>query len=410
MKKRLLLILLIFAFLLFGCKKISEEVAGTNITEADKIIAISQDDSGIHEGIGIADRMRIMISGGPGGCRGPDCEEVCSKNPELCQEWCEENPEICAGMMGGGFAQESIKPPNIVITFAKTVNLNVGQTTEEEILRAKAMGANMVTLWPARPTKEDELSFFPSLGNIPGMINFAHQNGLQVELRGTDVFPRANNYEKYKASAILHVAEWAKFAEKYKVYRIVPFGEVDNDFVNHPDKITEFAQEILPEMRKYYSGQIGIGIVAPWRDSGFTFNGYDYLTFSAYPQNQDIIDDETDMGKWLTPNPDADLQNVDENNLFALTNWVREVANRSGVSTIHIGETGVINPGEEGQSDFNTVVVSEEKESEFYDKMFSQISDKVDGVSVFYNSRVEFISVYGDPAEEVVRDWYNKLE
>jgi len=354
--------------------------------------------------------LSVLIKGGPGGCRGPDCGEVCKNDPKICDEWCDENPEACAILFGGGSGKpaELVPPPDTKITFAKTVNLVPQQYTEEDILRAKAMGANMVTIWPARLTKEDDLSFLPSLGNIPGMINFAHQNGLQVELRGTDVFPRANNYEKYKASAILHVAEWAKFAEKYKVYRMVPFGEVDNDFVNHPDKITEFAQEMLPEMRKHYSGQIGIGVIAPWRDSGFTFNGYDYLTFSAYPQNQDEIDDETDMDKWLTPNPDA-TRTIDNNNVALVVKWVREVADRSGVSTIHFGETGVINPGEEDQSDFNTVVVSKEKEAEYYEKMFSQISDKVDGLSVFYNSKVAFTSVYGDPAEEVVKDWYNRL-
>jgi len=347
----------------------------------------------------------LLTQSGPGGCRGHACGKVCMQDPKLCDDWCNENPEACAILFGGGSGEpaEFVPPPDTVITFAKTVNLIAQQYTKEDILRAKAMGANMVTLWPARLTKEDDLSFFPSLGNIPEMINFAHQNGLQVELRSSDVFPRANNYEKYKASAILHVAQYAKFAEKYKVYRMVPFGEVDNDFVNHPDKITEFAQEILPEMRKYYSGQIGIGVIAPWRDSGFTFEGYDYLTFSAYTQTQ------IGMDKWLTPNPNANRQNVNENNLVALANWVREVADRSGVSTIHVGETGVINPGEERESDFNTVVVSKEKESEFYNKMFSQISEKVDGISVFYNSRVAFMSVYGDPAEEVVKEWYGRL-
>ena len=185
---------------------------------------------------------------------------------------------------------------------------------------------------------------------------------------------------------------------------MVPFGEVDNDFVNHPDKITEFVQEILPEMRKHYSGQIGIGVIAPWRDSGFTFNGYDYLTFSAYPQTQ------IGMDKWLTPNPDA-ARTIDNINLALIVNWVREVADRSGVSTIHIGEIGVQNIEQKDPTGvFQTVEVSKEKEAEFYEIMFSQISDKVDGVSVFYNSRVDFISVYGDPAEEVVKKWYNKLE
>ena len=52
---------------------------------------------------------------------------------------------------------------------------------------------------------------------------------------------------------------------------------------NHCDKITELAEELLTEMRKHYNGQIGVGVVASWRDCGFTFNGYDYLTVSVYP-------------------------------------------------------------------------------------------------------------------------------
>ena len=88
----------------------------------------------------------------------------------------------------------------------------------------------------------------------------------------------ANDYEKFKTNAIAYVVEFAQFAEKHKVYRIVPFGEIDNHMFNHCDKITELAEELLTEMRKHYNGQIGVGVVASWRDCGFTFNGYDYLT------------------------------------------------------------------------------------------------------------------------------------
>lgn len=346
--------------------------------------------------------VSLLLSGGPGGCMGPDCEEFCQQNPEVCLEWCEENPKVCVRMMGG--TTKIVNPPNTVITFAKTVNLIAEQFTEEDIIKAKELGANMATFWAVRMIQNDEIIFFPEVGGLSRMINTAHQNGLQVELRNSYASgSETKDYEKFKANAIEYVAEFAKYAEKHKVYRIVPFGEVDNNMINHCDKITELSQELLQEMRKHYSGKIGVGIVALWRDCGFTFEGYDYLTFSPYAQTQ------IGMDKWLTPNSDVPYI-LENNNLMLTTKWVREVADRSGVSTIHIGETGVINPEDDRSSDFNTVVVSKEKEAEFYDIMFSQLSDKVDGVSVFYNSRTMFMTVNGNPAEEVVKDWYtNKL-
>lgn len=340
---------------------------------------------------------------GPGGCTGPDCEQICQQNPEVCQQWCRDNPEICKNLLGGsGFGSgEVVDPPNTVITFAKTVNFNAEQFTEEDIIKAKQLGANMITLWPARIINDNEILFFPQIGNLPNMINIAHQNGLQVELRSSFGSPDVvNNYEKFKANAIAHVAEYAKFAEERKIYRIVPFGEVDNHMVNHCDKITELSQELLQEMRKHYSGQIGTGVIAPWRDCGFTFEGYDYLTFSPYAQTQ------IGMDKWLTPNPDVPYI-LENNNLVLITKWVREVADRSGVSTIHVGETGVINPEDDRSSDFDTIVVSKGKEAEFFEKMFLQIGEKVDGVSVFYNSKTNFMTINGDPAEEVIKKWYS---
>ena len=352
----------------------------------------------------VVDGLRGGFSG-PGGCSGPDCEQVCQENPEVCQQWCKENPEICQQFMGGGFGEfpgsgffeKNVDPPDIVITFAKTVNLNANGFTQEDIIKAKALGVNMVTLWPTRMVQNDETTFYPYVGEISQMVSFAHQNGLQVELRSSIGNEKVKNYEKYKLSAISYVAEFAKFAEQNKVYRIVPLGEIDNDMVDHCDKITELSQELLVEMRKHYSGQIGTGIVAPWRDCGFTFEGYDYLTFSAYPQTQTGVD------AWLTNGPEINLNSV--------TKWAREVADRSNIQILHMGETGVFDlEDDRSLGGFNTVVVSKEKEAEFYEKLFDLVGSEVDGVSAFYNSKYDYIDINGDPAEEVVRDWYtNRL-
>lgn len=350
--------------------------------------------------------INLLLSGGPGGCKGPNCEAFCQQNPLECQKWCEENPETCQQFMGGGLGEfpdsgffgSSVDPPDTVITYAKTLNFNSGAFSEEDIIKAKNLGVNMVTLWPAKRVSNDKFTFFPEAQGFPNFINIAHKNGLQVELRGSFGGGMANDYEKFKTNAIAYVVEFAQFAEKHKVYRIVPFGEIDNHMFNHCDKITELAEELLIEMRKHYNGQIGVGVVASWRDCGFTFNGYDYLTVSVYPQTQ------TGMDAWLTTTPEINLNSV--------VDWARSVADRSGISNLHIGETGVQNIGEKDPLGFfQTVEVSKEKEAEFYEKEFSLISDKVDGVSAFYNSKSFFLGVNGDPAENVIEDWYtNKLK
>ena len=335
---------------------------------------------------------------GPGGCSGPDCEKVCSKDPQLCQEWCENNKETCNLIMGGGGfgASEVTEPPNTKITFAKTVNFNAEQFTEEDILKAKRLGTNMVTLWPVRMIKNDEIIFFPEAGRLSKMINFAHKNGLQVELRSSFGGEQITNYENFRTNAVSHVAEFAEFAKKNKVYRIVPFGEIDNNLMNHCSNLTALSKELLHVMRKHYSGQIGTGVAAPWRDCGFNFEGYDYLTVSVYPQTQ------TGMDVWLTNEPEINLNSV--------TDWARTVADRSNIKILHIGETGIQNIGEKDPSGFfQTVAVSKEKEAEFYQKVFLLISAKVNGVSAFYNSKTGFLGINGDPAEKVVKEWYSKL-
>ncbi len=344
--------------------------------------------------------LELLISGGPGGCKALECEKFCQQNPEECQKWCEDNPDLCNLFMGEG-TTEIVEPPSTLINFAKAVNLNADQFTEEDILKAKKLGANMITIWPARMINDDEFIFFPE--RIADSINFAHQNGLQVELRSSFAGDMPNNYEKFKANALIHVVEYAKFAEKYKVYRIVPFGEIDNNLIEHCDKITEFAREMLQEMKKHYSGRIGVGVVGSWRDCGYTFEGYDYLTVSAYPQAQIGID------KWLNPNPDA-ARIIENNNLALMIKWAREVADRSGISILHIGETGIINPDDEKRPDaLSFSIGSKEKESEFFRKLFEQVSGEINGMSAFYNSKINYFSVNGDPAEEVVKEWYGKL-
>jgi len=347
------------------------------------------------------------FTSGPGGCKGAqECEQFCQQNVEECIKWCDENPIICNLAMGGGQAGPPVDPPDTQITFAKSLNMIGDLVNEGDVRYAKELGANVVTLWyTVQFTNDNKINLFFAKGGFANLVNIAHKNGLQVELRASYALgTEATDLTEFRKNAKEYVTEVAKFAEKYRVYRIIPFGEIDNNLVNYPGQITPVAQELLAEMRKHYSGQIGTGVTAPWRDSGFTFAGYDYLSFSAYPQKQ------IGMDAWLTPKPNASRTNISAINLVLVTNWAREVADRSGISTLHLGETGVFDP-EDNRSltEFDTVIVSKEKEAEYYEKLFSQVSDKINGTSVFYLSKIKLMDVKGDPAEEVVKEWYGKL-
>ena len=345
--------------------------------------------------------LSVLIKGGPGGCRGPECGEVCKNDPGICTQWCNENPDVCAVMFGGAPQETPLEAPDTVITYAKTVNLIVDQVTDEEVIRAKGLGANMVTIWPTRLIKDDKFTFFPQKGGVGNLINTAHKNGFQVELRSSyGPGDEPVNLEEWRANALAHVAEYAQYAEEHNVYRIVPFGEIDNNLFEHQDKMTEISQELLQEARKHYSGKIGIGIAAPWRDLGYTFKGYDYMTVSIYPKSDRTAEEYVTLYK----SQGFDLRLSAEGSL----DYARKIADRSNIQHLHIGETGVYNSGEQQyQPDFETVIISKEKEADYFRKLLEIASDKADGFSVFYGSPA--MSVEDEPGEEVVKEWYNKL-
>ncbi|MBI2668101.1 hypothetical protein HYX17_05035, partial [Candidatus Woesearchaeota archaeon] len=125
---------------------------------------------------GIGGLLDIMSITGPGGCLGPACQQYCQQRMEECQNWCLENPDatfckILSGELtpGGGMEGfpgmtgevQPVEPQTTAITFAKSVNVISDAFTEQDILKAKQLGANMITMWPARQVKNDEFTFTP---------------------------------------------------------------------------------------------------------------------------------------------------------------------------------------------------------------------------------------------------------
>lgn len=342
------------------------------------------------------------IPEGPGGCRGQECQDYCARNQEECTKWCLENEEICSRAMGGGKPVPPVTAPKTKITYPKSFNIFLGADSVSEIKQAKALGANMVTLWPpTRTTDKNEVKLMMPLENLSQLVVGAHKAGLQVEIRNT--FPADNpatatSVQEFTENAKVYVAEVAQFAEKYHVYRITPFAEIDNNLFGNEAKVTQVAQELLAEAREHYQGKVGIGIAAPWREANYNFSGYDFLEVSVYPKKTE--------GVSAFFAPPEEVSNPAASALGVIAG-ARKVAQRSDNLPLYIAETGVFNPGEETITAFQAPVISKEAEADYYQRFFEETKNLVDGYAIYYGG--QYMNIKDDPAEKVVKEWFSRL-
>lgn len=290
--------------------------------------------------------------------------------------------------------QEPVEPPSTEITFQKSFNLvPVGPGANPAYIKAiKELGANTVTVFYAATIGRE--GQFPGKQNMARLIAEAHKQGLQVEIRNSysaEGDP-ITDPEEYKKEMLSFAVDLAKFAQEHKVYRIAPFSEIDNNLFEHEEEVSETAQAILEEVRKHYSGQVGIGIAAPWRARDYDFSGFDYMSISVYPKREQTLDEY--------------FQGNSEVSLGTVLAGARRVAEASGIDTLVIGETGVFNPGEERWTAFEAKIVSEEEEADYYRRFFEVTADKVQGYAPAYFG---YLGVQNDPAEEVIKEWYSRL-
>ncbi len=291
-----------------------------------------------------------------------------------------------------GTAQvKPVEPPKSEIIFQKSFNLIAPMASEKDIKAIKDLGANMVTFFYAAAVARE--SEFPK-ARLAHLISVAHKNGLQVEIRNSFAAEgdSITDLNAYKKRMIDFASDLAKFAQENKIYRLAPFSEIDNNLFKHEKEVNQVAQDILGEVRKSYKGQVGIGIAAPWREAGYKFEGYEYMSVSIYPKKQDSLDEY--------------FQGSSSLSLGAVLSVARKVAQRSGIDTLIIGETGVFNPGEEKFTAFQTKVLSKDEEADYYKNFFEATSDKVQGYSPVYFG---YMAVKDEPAEAVVKEWYKKL-
>lgn len=295
-------------------------------------------------------------------------------------------------------------PPATAINYQTSFIMLPDVATEDDILGAKKSGANLVVIFPSIITENNEISYTWQRDSISveekitKLINAAHKNGLQIELRtGSAPGSKApTDIPEFRKNIMAFFSELAKFAEKNGVYQFTPFGEIDNGWTlgEAREYITPISHELLLEIRKHYSGKIGIGICCDSEDSDYNFTGYDYMAKSVYISASRGIRES--------------FEESEEHRSVAqgIAN-TRKLASNNGIKRLIIGETGLMNKGEELPGYFVAKIVTKEAEAEYYETLFQHTSTLVEGYGIFYGFPV--MSVKNEPSEKVVARWYKQL-
>ncbi len=300
--------------------------------------------------------------------------------------------------------KEKISPPSTVVAYQKAFIMLPEVATEHDIVLAKENGANMIVIFPSIIIDDNKIytpyqrDGVPLSEKMARLINAAHRNGLQVELR-TGVLPESKSVadaQAFRMDAVRFMSSLAEFAEEYKVYHFTPFGEIENgwllgDFREH---VSFVSKDILAAVRAKYSGKVGMGVCCPAESDNFDFHGYDYLLRSIYMSKND------DYKEFFETSVD------EQKNAPEILADARKLADSNGIKALMIGETGITNP-DDPDAGFSTKVLGKEEEAEFYNLLFEKTSSAVDGYGIFYGFPI--MSVKGDPAEPVVKKWFDKL-
>lgn len=311
-----------------------------------------------------------------------------------------------------------VSPPSGEPDYFKTVGYDPSFQHEiPKISKAKELGANVITLFIDATATNEKITFFNKCmqevaeGLLGNYINEAHNQGLFVEFREVQAPPNKgaglDTDEEIVKSYAEFWGELAKIAEKYQVYQVTAFGETDNSYSeSHKVKpnwgdingkqLSSLAQPVLAAIKKNYNGRVGIGlgdpvnISQPEKEGKFEISGYDQFQFSYYPQPED-----KKLTEYFKKLPEV-------------LSTSRKIADEAGIDEIVWGESGVMNPDESLPGfDWSTLTLTEAEEAGYYDRLFEESFEKVDGYNAVNISGT--FSVIDEPGEEIIKKWYTKI-
>jgi hypothetical protein len=303
-----------------------------------------------------------------------------------------------------------IRPPDIKITKYKGIWMPFLRETKialSDIDNLKLDGINIVAIG-IKVCKNEEFYVCEDENEIKNSISEFHKNGIKTFLILNTAHPDSgiNPYSSEASGKPLLdkltplVLKWADISEEYGVEIFCPVNEPQLLSYKNKKDISEWAQEILPEIRRRYSGKIVFQIQGA-KENVYNLAGYDYVADGGLTCTKDIVDNP----EWIGHLIDEELSA-----LKAAYPTHKYLFFGAGAFTgpdyywwEPISPENMKDNPQGWPEDFFTV--SFESQADFYDMFFNKTWDEVDGY---------FLPVYkgweyrNKPAEEVIRRWFNK--
>jgi len=265
---------------------------------------------------------------------------------------------------------------------------------------AKKLGTNLITI--ALEMEVDEKGGIEFSGRprfdwksaAIAMINEAHRQGMQVELRTIAVpdtrQPRnATGYVNYAGKFF---AELGDFADEYQVYMLTVYENMEDEHNMglYKDSINPALKVILGNATRFFSGEIGVG----FSDSAhieekklYDISGYDYLILNSYPVYNKVAWGELHL------------------RIGELVQATVPLKKQQGIRRVILGGFGV--NSDKTPPYYMPLTTTQENEKLSYEKIFEQQANKTDGFTVAYATKV--YGVKGSLAEQTVKEWYGKI-
>jgi len=390
MKKNVLIIVLIlFVFMLLF--KFYTPFTQKKMTEITKDYGTSENNKYYDEFCPVQDIKNFS-----------SCAEYCLEHIgwNMCKEWCTENYEKCNVTVS--------EPPKEEPQYWKIYSVDFWDKDYiSDIRKVSEMNGNMIMIFfSAAPLPDGSLDVYRyepkktmELIFAKG-ISTAHENGLHVifdlEIGGPEAIPSENRkifLENFKN----FVSEWAEFCEKQGVYAFNINSELDNEFFVPTNcveecknrEVSKLAQELLREVKKHYTGKIGVGILDTC-SSDYNLTGYDFFTTNL-------------------PCGDGNVQGCLDFYGEAISGAAK-LKKKYNVSKFVIGEVDIFSENDATPEGRDAVrgfkIVSEEEETNFYNEFFERYANQVDGVTITYSYP---LGIKTGPAKNIVRRWFGKI-
>lgn len=293
---------------------------------------------------------------------------------------------------------EETKSPELFVSEPSFLNISAFSSSLEnvDVAEIKKQGANAVSLvlgapftlpasaLPASPEKIKE----GQIRDAKKIIKKAKENDLYLELMVDIPTMRETeelDYDVLLEESLYYILDYASLAESEHVPMFTVVTEVNNLPLKRNDKnISDFIQDLREEVRRVYSGKLGIGIdpcrgKRPENCLPFDYNvtGYDYVAISVYLSKDQVVFDKVEDGK---------IEGLKECYVYSVEK-TKEMASKHGVKKVILRVGGWSKEGKEYKVPLTFISLNSEEERELINWLEENLKQEVWGFTFFYGKK-----------------------